>query len=246
LLLSTQSSLKIVQLKIATSHFTRLVQLKRKETRVSRNILTLDLFLGNNYIDVWNNLTKTFSSFVDDAASTLASSNKYVETHQSLRNVNTTDEEAISALVILGRSQPIPSKQDTSTLSRPLFFVVASAPLIMEEKYKQLRCRLIKMKKQFNTCGMVIAFEHDSTSMEDKRKSYEESCLEFCNRTFEENKTPYYQYLVKLVAYSGLLIHDILKVEHNKNLLDYLNVFAHILSFCLDGSYKKKLAYLFW
>jgi hypothetical protein len=46
--------------------------------------------------------------------------------------------------------------------------------------------------------------------------------------------------LVKLVAYSGLLIHDILKVEHNKNLLDYQNVFAHILSFCLDGSFNEK------
>jgi len=54
-------------LKIATSHFTHLLQLKRKETRVSMNILTLDL-------------TKKFSSFVDDAASTLASSIKYVET----------------------------------------------------------------------------------------------------------------------------------------------------------------------
>ena len=138
-------------------------------------------------------MTKTFSSFVDDAASTLASSNKYVETHHSLRNVYTIpvvapDEDAISALVILGRSQPIPSKQDTLTLSRPLFLVVASAPLIMEEKYQQLRCQLIKMKKQFNTCGMVIALEHDSTSMEDKRKSYEESFIEFCNRTFEEKK----------------------------------------------------------
>jgi hypothetical protein len=135
-------------------------------------------------------LTKTFSSFVDDAALTLtlASSNKYVETQQSLKNVNTPVEDAVSALVILGRSQPIPSKQDTSTLLRPLFLVAASAPLIMEEKYQRLRCQLIKMKKQFNTCGIVIALEHDSTSMEDKRKSYEESCIEFCKRTFQENK----------------------------------------------------------
>ena len=235
---STQFSLKIVHLKIATSHFCRLVQSKRKETLLSRNSLTLDSFLGNDYNDVWNDLTKKFSSFVDDAASTLASSNKYVETQLSLRNVKTTPvEDAVSALVILGRSQPIPSKQDTSTM-RPLFLVVAAAPLIMEEKYQQLRCQLIKIKKQFNICGMIKALEHESTSLEDKRQSYIQSCIEFCKRTFQENKTP--QYLVKLVAYSGLLIHDILKVEHNKNLLDYQNVFAHILSFCLDGSYDEK------
>jgi len=46
LLPSTQSSLKIVHLKIATSHFIPLVQLKRIETRVSRNNLTLDFFSG--------------------------------------------------------------------------------------------------------------------------------------------------------------------------------------------------------
>ncbi len=80
MLLSTQSSLKIVQLKIATSHFTHLLQLKRKETRVSMNILTLDFFFLKDYNDEWNDLTKKFSSFVDDAASTLASSIKYVET----------------------------------------------------------------------------------------------------------------------------------------------------------------------
>jgi hypothetical protein len=89
---------------------------------------------------------------------------------------------------------------------------------------------------------MVKALEHESTSMEDKRKSYKECCAKFFEMTFpvKEIKSSYDQYLIKLVAYSGLLIHDILRVKHTKDLLEYQNVFAHVLSFCLDGSYNKK------
>ena len=40
----------------------------------------IGFFFLKDYNDEWNDLTKKFSSFVDDAASTLASSIKYVET----------------------------------------------------------------------------------------------------------------------------------------------------------------------
>jgi hypothetical protein len=168
----SKASLDIDYLRIATSQFTLHVQEKGKETSVSllRNNLTLNYFLENNS-NVWDSLTNKFSSFVEygkdqilhhgqwiseddedlshkattnDAASTLAFSNQDMETQQALRNFNTTPvaapdqtNDAASALVFLGRSEPIPFKQDT----------VASVPLVMEEKYQQLRCQLVKMKK---------------------------------------------------------------------------------------------------
>ena len=222
----------------ATSYFTHHIQgRKGKEyiVSLSRKDQTLNFFLENNSC-VWVDLIKIFSSFVEEGrVQRHCHGERMLEEDEELSHKDTNPDltnYAASALVLIGRSPPIPSKQDT----------VASVPLVTEEKYHKLCSQLVKMNKQFSTCGMVKALEHESTSMEDKRKSYEECCTKFFEMTFpvKEIKSSYDQYLIKLVAYSGLLIHDILRVKHKKDLLEYQNVFAHVLSFCLDGSYNKK------
>ena len=222
-------------LSIATSYFTHFIQgRKGKECIVSlaRTDQTLNFFLENNS-GVWVDLIKIFSSFVEEGR--VQRHRHTLEEDEELSHKDTNPDMtkfAASALVLIGRAPPIPSKQDT----------VASVPSVTEEKYHQLCSQLVKLKKQFKICGMVKALEHESTSMEDKRKSYEECCTKFFEMTFpvKEIKSSYDQYLIKLVAYSGLLIHDILRVKHKKDLLEHQNVFAHVLSFCLDGSYNKK------
>ena len=236
-----KTCLEIDCLNIATSYFTHHIQgRKGKEYVVSlaRKDQTLNFFLEKNS-RVWVDLIKIFSSFVEEGR---------VQRHRHGESMFEEDEElshkdtnpdmtnyAASALVLIGRAPPIPSKQDTVSS-------VPSVTAVTEEKYQQLCSQLVKLKKQFHICGMVKALEHESTSMEDKRKSYEECCTKFFEMTFpvKEIKSSYDQYLIKLVAYSGLLIHDILRVKHKKDLLEYQNVFAHVLSFCLDGSYNKK------
>jgi len=222
-------------LSIATSYFTHFIQgRKGKECIVSlaRTDQTLNFFLENNS-GVWVDLIKIFSSFVEEGR--VQRHRHTLEEDEELSHKDTNPDMtkfAASALVLIGRAPPIPSKQDT----------VASVPSVTEEKYHQLCSQLVKLKKQFKICGMVKALEHESTSMEDKRKSYEECCTKFIEMTFpvKEIKSSYDQYLIKLVAYSGLLIHDILRVKHKKDLLEHQHVFAHVLSFCLDGSYNKK------
>ena len=222
-------------LSIATSYFTHFIQgRKGKECIVSlaRTDQTLNFFLENNS-GVWVDLIKIFSSFVEEGR--VQRHRHTLEEDEELSHKDTNPDMtkfAASALVLIGRAPPIPSKQDT----------VASVPSVTEEKYHQLCSQLVKLKKQFKICGMVKALEHESTSMEDKRKSYQECCTKFIEMTFlvKEIKSSYDQYLIKLVAYSGLLIHDILRVKHKKDLLEHQHVFAHVLSFCLDGSYNKK------
>ena len=233
-----KTCLEIDCLNIATSYFTHHIQgRKGKEYVVSlaRKDQTLNFFLENNS-RVWVDLIKIFSSFVEEGRVQRHRHGEWMfEEDEELSHKDTNPDMtnyAASALVLIGRAPPIPSKQDT----------VASVPSVTEEKYQQLCSQLVKLKKQFHICGMVKALEHESTSMEDKRKSYEECCTKFFEMTFpvKEIKSSYDQYLIKLVAYSGLLIHDILRVKHKKDLLGYQNVFAHVLSFCLDGSYNKK------
>ena len=235
-----ETSLQIDYLNIATKYFTQyIIQGRKVEKCISRKDLSLNYFLGDNSC-VWDNLITKFSSFVEEGKNqTRCHGERMFEEDDKHTNRDLT-HRAASALVLIRRSPPIPSKQETP----------ASVPLVTEEKYLQLRRQLVKMYKQFTTCGMVHALGHESTSMEDKRKSYEESCTKFVKRTIpvrkttsvlaKETKTNYDQYMIKLVAYSGLLIHDILRVENNKDLLEYQNVFAHVLSYCLDGSYNEK------
>ena len=227
-----ETSLQIDYLNIATSYFTHyIIQGRKVEKCISRKDLSLNYFLGNKSC-VWDNLITTFSSFVEEGKNqTRCHGERMFEEDDKHTNRDLT-QCAASALVLIRRSPPIPSKQETP----------ASVPLVTEEKYLQLRRQLVKMYKQFTTCGMVDALEHESTSMEDKRKSYEESCTKFVKSVLaKETKTNCYdQYMIKLVAYSGLLINDILRVENNKDLLEYQNVFAHVLSYCLDGSYNEK------
>jgi hypothetical protein len=68
---------------------------------------------------------------------------------------------------------------------------------------------------------------------------YQDKCIDFCKRKFalKDHQKTIDQYLIKMIAYSGLLIHDILRVKHVKNLFDHQNVFAHVLSYCLDGTF---------
>ena len=228
-----RTCLEIDCLNIATSYLTHHIQGRKggKEYVVSlaaRNDQTLNFYFEKNS-RVWVDLIKTFSSFVEEGrVHRHRHGERMFEEDDELSHKDTNPDMtnyAASALVLIGRAPP-----------------VASVPSVTEEKYQQLCSQLVKLKKQFHICGMVKALEHESTSMEDKRKSYEECCTKFFEMTFpvKEIRSSYDQYLIKLVAYSGLLIHDILRVKHKKDLLEYQNVFAHVLSFCLDGSYNKK------
>jgi hypothetical protein len=134
----------------------------------------LNFFLENNS-GVWVDLIKIFSSFVEEGR--VQRHRHTLEEDEELSHKDTNPDMtkfAASALVLIGRAPPIPSKQDT----------VASVPSVTEEKYHQLCSQLVKLKKQFKICGMVKALEHESTSMEDKRKSYEECCTKFFEMTF--------------------------------------------------------------
>jgi hypothetical protein len=48
----------------------------------------------------------------------------------------------------------------------------------------------------------------------------------------KDHQKPIDQYLIKMIPYSGL--HDTLRVQHVKNLVDHQNVFAHVLCYCLE------------
>jgi len=233
---------EVLFLKYVTSKFTHYVHGIGKETPIpfSRSDVSLNFFSVIDPI-CWDRLTKFFEKIVlegennirnndsekddlsrkayDTAASVLGSSNNK-ETKKPLRNVTPTPAvmapyQSIDAVSALGGS--IPS-----------FF--ASVPLVTEENYQTLRRRLVKMKKKLDSnCGIIKAIG-------DKSNDYLEKCDKFCAVTFG-GESPDHSYFAKMVAYSGLLIHDILGVEHNNHLSVHQNLFAHILSYCLDGSY---------
>jgi len=250
----TNSRDRIRSFKIVTSHFSHHVQAKGKETVLfSRSDQSLNFF-WNYRPDLWECLTKTFSKLaveadtniicdddpekdvnlspqVHDTASVLVSCN--METQQAVRTVNTTTD-------VIAPDQ-INDAVSASQGSHPSFF--ASVPLVTEENYQILRCQLVKMKKQFNrTCGIIdVLGHHYSTSIEDKSNSYLQRCDEFCHLTFQADAISRNDpYLAKMVAYSGLVIHDIVGIEQTKNLSVHQNVFAHVLSYCLDGSFDDK------
>ena len=125
-----------------------------------------------------------------------------------------------------------------STLSKKAVAYVV--PSVTEEKYQQLRCQLLKIMRQLQPYGIFRVLEESPSKNKDKQSSYNKKCVEFCNKKFGDVGSAYKIYLTKMVAYSGLLIHDILGVEHNNHLLVHQNLFAHILSYCLDGSYDEK------
>jgi hypothetical protein len=101
-----KTCLEIDCLNIATSYFTHHIQgRKGKEYVVSlaRKDQTLNFYFENSS-RVWVDLIKTFSSFVEEGR---------VQRHRHGERMLEEDEEAASALVLIGRSPPIPSKQDT-------------------------------------------------------------------------------------------------------------------------------------
>ncbi|MFM6170980.1 MAG: hypothetical protein ACKPB4_02355, partial [Sphaerospermopsis kisseleviana] len=108
----------------------------------------------------------------------------------------------------LGRSE--------STLSKKA--VAHVVPSVTEEKYQQLRCQLLKIMRQLQPYGIFRVLEESPSKNKDKQSSYNKKCVEFCNKKFDDVGSTYKIYLTKMVAYSGLLIHDIVRVGHSKNL----------------------------
>jgi hypothetical protein len=123
---------------------------------------------------------------------------------------------------------------------------ISSVPLITDEKYKKLLFHLVKMKNQLDTFQIIQHLENPSTTpTKEKSCVYQDKCIDFCKRKFalKDHQITIDQYLIKMIAYSGLLIHDILRVKHIKNLVDHQNVFAHVLSYCLEGTYDTSGSY---
>lgn len=123
-----------------------------------------------------------------------------------------------------------------STLSKQAVAYVV--PSVTEEKYQQLRCQLLKIMRQLQPYGIFRVLE-ESPSKKDKQSSYNKKCVDFCKKKFGDVGKTYYNYLTKMVAYSGLLIHDIVKVGRSKNLNDHQKVFVHVLCYCIGSNDPK-------
>ncbi len=127
-------------------------------------------------------------------------------------------------------------------MSNPICFPLET---MGEDKFQSLRKKLIKMRKKFDTFGIVHELgKKNSTSAEDRMSSYKKCCKDFCNKEFKaRTDSPYYSYLVKSAAFTGILIHDLLGVRQSKNLSEHQNVLAHVLAFSLEGSFigEKKI-----
>ena len=152
--------------------------------------------------------------------------------------------QAASVLVSLGRqiSEPNQSNHEAFASIR----AISSVPLITDKKYKKLVSHLAKMKNQLDTSHIIQLLENQSTmSLTEKSLVYQENCVDFCKRKFalKDCQKPIDQYLIKMIAYSGLLIHDLLRVQHVKNLVDHQNVFAHVLYYCLEGTFDTSGSY---
>jgi len=160
----------------------------------------------------------------DDADDKGASSS--VSSSYPTQSDNTHDAATASSL---GRSETNLSKQA----------VACVVPSVTEEKYKQLHCQLLKIMRQLKPYGIFQVLE-ESTSKKDKRSSYNKKCVHFCEKKFGDVGSSYRHYLTKMVAYSGLLIHDIVSVGHGNNLNDHQKVFVHVLCYCIGSIHPKE------
>ena len=124
-------------------------------------------------------------------------------------------------------------RSETNLTKQAVAYVV---PSVTEEKYQQLRHQLQKMMRQLKPYGIFRVLEESQPSKKDKQSSYNKKCVDFCKKKFGDVGTTYYNYLTKMVAYSGLLIHDIVSVGHRKNLNDHQKVFVHVLCYCIGSN----------
>lgn len=176
--------------------------------------------------------------FTDDTMDTQQAHGDRDTTHASVPSIN----QVASVLVNLGshNTELNQSKHEAVASMHTECEAISSVPLIMDEKYKKLLFHLVKMKNQLDTFQIIQHLESPSTtSTKEKSRVYQDKCIDFCKRKFalKDHQKTIDQYLIKMIAYSGLLIHDILRVKHVKNLFDHQNVFAHVLSYCLEGTF---------
>jgi hypothetical protein len=152
----------------------------------------------------------------------------------------------LSIVVATNEAAPTQLIHEAATLEPTSLILAAKMSKTSHKSLRKDLLILMKKMEEYNiqTClannleQKLLDMNKHKLQLPTIKLSYINCCDKFAETEFQKVNSNVMKYMKQMTYFSGLLIFDYLTTLNKDMMLDYKNVLAHVLKYCLNGSFS--------